>query len=71
MEASGWKHSTADATSNRLEALYQRLLTTYDRSLRWTLIHRKVMLLVTLGSFIASIVAFVAVPKGFFPGGRG
>lgn len=60
-------HSTADATSNRLEALYQRLLTTYDRSLRWTLIHRKVMLLVTLGSFIASIVAFVAVPKGFFP----
>ncbi len=39
----------------------------YARTLGWTLRHRKLMLLATLATFVASIGAFMVVPKGFFP----
>jgi len=51
----------------KLEAAFNRLLGAYDRSLRWVLHHRRIMLLATVGMLVASIAAFALSPKGFFP----
>ncbi|MFN2376106.1 MAG: efflux RND transporter permease subunit [Candidatus Binatia bacterium] len=39
----------------------------YERSLDWTLGHRRSMLALTLATLLGSIWGFYAVPKGFFP----
>ncbi len=51
----------------RLEGYFQWLLKHYDDSLKWVLHHRFIMLLITIGTIIASMFAFALVPKGFFP----
>ncbi|MDX2096018.1 MAG: efflux RND transporter permease subunit [Alphaproteobacteria bacterium] len=53
--------------SLQLEAAFAWMLTRYTRSLHWALVHRRIMLAVTLATLVASIGAFVMVPKGFFP----
>jgi hydrophobic/amphiphilic exporter-1 (mainly G- bacteria), HAE1 family len=50
-----------------LERMFNALLAGYERSLQWVLHHRFIMLLVTIGTLFASIIAFTLVPKGFFP----
>lgn len=71
MLCSRWlKHHTEThepIRANLFERWYAGVHRGYEHSLRWTLRHRRLMLLFTLATFLASIAAFVAVPKGFFP----
>src|SRR5436305_5516586 len=49
------------------EGIFNRLLRTYDVSLRWVLRHQFLILLVTLGTVCLNLYLFVKTPKGFFP----
>ncbi len=49
------------------ENAFNRLLHTYDISLRWVLRHQFLILLVTLGTVCLNLYLFVQTPKGFFP----
>jgi HAE1 family hydrophobic/amphiphilic exporter-1 len=49
------------------EGLFERMLAAYTWSLDRVLSVKFVMLLVTLGTFVATIFMYIAVPKGFFP----
>src|SRR6266850_357520 len=49
------------------ENVFNRLLRTYDFSLRWVLRHQFLILLVTFGTVCLNIYLFVQTPKGFFP----
>ncbi len=63
------RHETGE--HNRLyrfsENAFNRLLRTYDVSLRWVLRHQFLILLVTFGTVCLNIYLFVQTPKGFFP----
>ncbi len=50
-----------------LERSFTRLLDFYRRTLIVVLRHRVITLWVTLASFAATVIAFSAAPKGFFP----
>jgi len=49
------------------EAGFNAVLSGYTRSLDWALLHRKVVLLVMLASFVGTVLFYIAIPKGFFP----
>ena len=49
------------------ENAFNRLLRTYDFSLRWVLRHQFLILLVTVGTVCLNIYLFIQTPKGFFP----
>ena len=49
------------------EAGFQRLLAGYARTLRWSLRHQTLMLVVAAGTLVGTIVLYVIVPKGFLP----
>jgi HAE1 family hydrophobic/amphiphilic exporter-1 len=55
------------AFSLKMEALFQKMLGLYDRSLQWALMHRFVMLMVTIATLFLSVLVFAIAPKGFFP----
>jgi len=63
------RHETGE--HNRLyrfsENAFNRLLRTYDVSLRWVLRHQFLILLATFGTVCLNIYLFVQTPKGFFP----
>jgi HAE1 family hydrophobic/amphiphilic exporter-1 len=46
---------------------FSRLLTFYERLLDWALRRRRVVLGIAIGTFVATGVLFVVLPKGFFP----
>jgi multidrug efflux pump len=49
------------------ENAFNRLLRTYDFSLRWVLGHQFLILLVTIGTVCLNVYLFIQTPKGFFP----
>jgi multidrug efflux pump len=49
------------------ENSFNRLLRTYDVSLRWVLRHQFLILLVAFGTVCLNVYLFVRTPKGFFP----
>jgi multidrug efflux pump len=49
------------------ESSFNRLLRTYDFSLRWVLRHQFLILLVTIGTVCLNGYLFYQTPKGFFP----
>src|SRR5438045_2986487 len=49
------------------EGIFNRLLRTYDVSLRWVLRHQFLILLVTIGTVCVNGYLFWVTPKGFFP----
>jgi HAE1 family hydrophobic/amphiphilic exporter-1 len=51
----------------KMEAIFNRMHALYERTLKQALDHRFAMLMLTLATLALSIVAFVYVPKGFFP----
>ncbi len=53
--------------SRGVERVFDKLVAVYDRSLVWTLQHRRSTLAVTLLTLVATIWLFQAIPKGFFP----
>jgi HAE1 family hydrophobic/amphiphilic exporter-1 len=49
------------------ERLFNGLLFGYEAGLKWVLRHQYVMLLATVGTIVATVWLYSAVPKGFFP----
>ena len=46
---------------------FSRLLRFYDWSLRWTLRHQRLTLMLFLATLVATILLYINIPKGFFP----
>ena len=71
MLCSKWLRSTHGHTEGplgqRFERAFSWMLQRYEYSLRWALLHRRLMLAVTFLTLFASIAAFAFAPKGFFP----
>jgi multidrug efflux pump len=57
--------------SHKKISYFQKLLnwshTHYENSLKWALKHHILMLLLTLGAIVLTVILFIIVPKGFFP----
>jgi len=49
------------------EGVFNWVLNTYSRGLRWVLRHQALMLIITIGTAVLSVYLYVIVPKGFFP----
>jgi len=49
------------------ERFFAGMLALYDRSLRWGLRHRGLMLLVVAGAVVLNVVLYLVVPNGLFP----
>lgn len=63
--ASRWMRTLPKHDSR--EGFFSRLLAAYDRSLRWALRHQRFMLVGFGVTLALSVLAYVYVPKGFFP----
>ncbi|MES1192066.1 MAG: multidrug efflux RND transporter permease subunit [Steroidobacter sp.] len=65
-----WLKTHKDAPgkwSQRLEAMQNGLTSFYERTLRWALRHRRIMMLALLSTVILTLYLFVKVPKTFLP----
>jgi HAE1 family hydrophobic/amphiphilic exporter-1 len=60
----GKKHGK---TYNFFERFFDRLRGGYDHTLQTVLRHRGATMFVSLAIFVATVVLFVVIPKGFFP----
>ncbi|HXX31300.1 MAG TPA: multidrug efflux RND transporter permease subunit [Myxococcaceae bacterium] len=49
------------------ERFFTGMLELYDRSLRWGLGHRRLMLLVVAGAVVLNVFLYLVVPNGLFP----
>ena len=49
------------------QAVYDRVLRAYDRSLQWVLRHQTGTLLVAVLTLVLTVLLYIIVPKGFFP----
>jgi multidrug efflux pump len=49
------------------EGIFDRVLKTYDRMLRWVLRHQPLTLGITVATAVLSVWLYYIVPKGFFP----
>ena len=65
------RHHDANEKQNivlrMFEALFQSALRGYENSLAWVLRYKLLMLGVTFGTLAATVLLFIAIPKGFFP----
>jgi HAE1 family hydrophobic/amphiphilic exporter-1 len=62
------RHGAAAGRFERIcESAFDGLLAGYRGSLDWVLRHRRLTLMVLLGTVAASVWLFVTIPKGFFP----
>ncbi len=55
------------ALGKTFERGFSAVLGAYERSLDWALAHRKAVLAVAVASFVATVVQYSLIPKGFFP----
>jgi multidrug efflux pump len=49
------------------QRLFDQVIASYGRSLRWVLNHQPATLAVAVGTLILTVLLYVVVPKGFFP----
>src|SRR6202012_3079046 len=49
------------------EKVFNSIIASYGRGLKKVLEHRFITLLVTISTFVATVLLFIIVPKGFFP----
>jgi multidrug efflux pump len=49
------------------EHVYERVIASYGRTLKWVLQHQTATLLVTAATLVLTLLLYVVVPKGFFP----
>jgi len=49
------------------EKVFNAIIASYGRGLRKVLEHRFITLLVTISTFVATVLLFIVIPKGFFP----
>ena len=65
------KHEREDDPVLKWTAWFERgfrwTLARYEHSLDWCLVNRFVVLVVAIGTLVATIALFVTIPKGFFP----
>jgi multidrug efflux pump len=63
------KKKNEDTSSKPHEdgAFFKRLLEQYNRGLIWVFNHQKLTLWIAIGSFIATVLLYFAMPKGLFP----
>ena len=52
---------------NAFERFFNGLRDRYDRTLQIVMRHRGATMFVSLGIFVATVILFVVIPKGFFP----
>ena len=52
---------------NVFERFFDRVRDGYDRTLQIVMRHRGATMFVSLGIFVATVILFVVIPKGFFP----
>src|SRR5207245_551345 len=64
LRAPGQSHGRLYAVSERF---FDGMLRTYDRTLRWVLLHRRPTMVVMLLTFVLTAWLFVVIPKGFIP----
>jgi multidrug efflux pump len=55
------------APGRKKRRLFDRVIGSYERSLRWVLRHQPLMLAVTLATMAATVFLYTRIPKGFFP----
>ena len=60
-------HEPGTAPASLLTRLIDRTVAAYGRSVEWVLGHTFATMLVTLGTLAATILLYVAAPKGFLP----
>ena len=46
---------------------FTKVLASYERALDWALHHNRIVLGIAIGTLVATVVLFMALPKGFFP----
>jgi hydrophobe/amphiphile efflux-1 (HAE1) family protein len=56
----GWFYHLGDRALKRMAA-------EYERGLRWVLHHQKLVLTITVLTFVLNVYLYILVPKGFFP----
>ena len=65
------RHHSPDEKQNfvlrAFESLFLAASRGYERSLKWVLAYKPIMLVVTLATLGATVFLFIAIPKGFFP----
>ena len=49
------------------EEFFEYVIARYGAGVQWVLRHQTLTLLITLGTFILTVVLYIIVPKGFFP----
>ncbi|HZL33984.1 MAG TPA: multidrug efflux RND transporter permease subunit [Tepidisphaeraceae bacterium] len=49
------------------EEVFNSIIAFYGRTLTWVLRHQPTVLLIAVGTLVATIYLYIAVPKGFFP----
>ena len=49
------------------EKVFNSIIDSYGRGLKKVLEHRFITLLVTISTFVATVLLFIVIPKGFFP----
>ena len=49
------------------EKVFNSIIASYGRGLKKVLKHRFITLLVTISTFVATVLLFIVIPKGFFP----
>src|SRR5689334_14096680 len=52
---------------NVSQALFDRTIAAYGRTLRWVLNHQSATLAVAIGTLVFTVLLYVIIPKGFFP----
>jgi multidrug efflux pump len=61
----------AEAEQGRLyrasEAVFEKTIAFYGRTLEWVLRHRNLTLAIAAGTFVLTILLYIVIPKGFFP----
>jgi len=61
----------SEVTQNRFEnwneRQFERVIAAYGSGLTWILAHTRLTLAVAIGTFILTILMYIAIPKGFFP----
>src|SRR6185295_3781846 len=48
------------------EHAFDSIISSYGRTLRWTLDHQPLVLLVGVGTLVLTVLLYLAIPKGFF-----
>ena len=58
------RHGRIYAASERF---FKWMIVSYERGLKWVLQHQRATLIVTIATFVLTIILFILIPKGFFP----